>query len=266
MAASIYRDFLLEFKKSCTKREAVARLFGWVTGPIYNNQEFIISEEGYLYESDLIYANELKDTLENTFRDLLEPLQCELDEAISTNASDDVIKEKEAAFDECSAKIYKAERYLIAIEEELCKGESSVLKIDQEATRKSGIPHIMLGSFDQWARDNYGIVILQPTEAHLNKSQSENLKRSCGQQKNLRSTKLDNLHVTFAFLLEAYFNSSTRYKNNEKMNVSTMAEHIEALIIDSNNNQKLPGQSHEAIKTRIEDAMEAKKQKLPINS
>ena len=265
MAASIYRDFLLEFKKSCTKREAVARLFGWVTGPIYNNQEFIISEEEFLYESDLIYANELKDTLENTFRDLLEPLQCELDEAISTNASDDVIKEKEAAFDECSAKIYKAERYLIAIEEELCKGESSVLKIDQEATRKSGISHIMLGSFDQWARDNYGIVILQPTEAqHLNKSQSENLKRSGG-QKNPRSTKLDNVYVTFAFLLEEFF-SSTRYQNDGKMNVSTMAEHIEALINDSNNNQKLPGQSHEAIKTRIEDAMEAKKQKLPINS
>jgi hypothetical protein len=264
MPATIYHNLLLEFKKSCTKREAVARLLGWMTGPVYDDQDSAESSEGFLYESDLVYVNCLNDTLENTFLDLIETLQHELDEA-SANATDGVIKKKEAALNECIAKIYKVESYLIAIEEELCKGESSVLKIDQEATRKTGIPHIMLGSFDRWAREKYGITILQSTEPRsLNNNQLKNTKGSSSQNKGLGPAKSENLYATLAFLVDALSQLNTDYQSAGEPIVSTIAEYIEEVARNANNGEKLSGQSKEAIKDRIEEAIRVRKSILPI--
>lgn len=47
----------------------------------------------------------------------------------------------------------KADSYLLDIDEEIDNGESSALKIDKDATEKSGVTHIKLRSADRWAQE-----------------------------------------------------------------------------------------------------------------
>lgn len=198
MPASIHYNFLLEFNKSCTKREAVAKMLGWMQGPLYDNKEFMESEEDFLSENHLNFAQSLDDSLENIMCKLLCSIQRDLEEAKTENASDDVIKRKEAAYDKYMTKIHKVESYLASIEEELGKGESSALKIDQEATRKSGIPHIMLGSLDQWAREKHGIAILAST---YSKFTANTLAKSLDKSDQSVS---GNVYILLAYLIDAF--------------------------------------------------------------
>lgn len=190
--------YLIKFIKSCTKREAVARLLGWLIGPIYDNQELVEREEGIVYESDLVYADSLDDTLENTFWLLLDSHQRELDEAKAVNTPDDV-KKKNVALEKCIEKIMKADIFFADIEYELAKGESSALIIDQEATKKSGIPHILLRSLDLWARSKYRISILDTLELKPSaNSQSADSQQSCVLKIELSRTEVNDALVSLA--------------------------------------------------------------------
>jgi hypothetical protein len=83
-----------------------------------------------------------------------------------------------------------------------------------------------------------------------------------GPKGGLSRTKTDNLYTTFAFLVEALAKTAPKYRVKDAPNINAIASHIEELATFANKRDKLSGQSHEAIKDRIEDAMKAKKEKL----
>jgi len=81
-------------------------------------------------------------------------------------------------------------------------------------------------------------------------------------QKNgvLSPKKAEGLFTTFAFLLEAFINSKAgkQYGTPDKPNIKQIAEHLESLAVAPEEEKK--GQSVEAIKDRIEEAMRIKKE------
>ena len=70
------------------------------------------------------------------------------------------------------------------------------------------------------------------------------------------------LYATFGFLVEAFAQTSRKYGGDEP-NISAIATHVENLAQAANNGERLSAQSQEAIKSRIEIALDAKKAKLP---
>ena len=162
----------------------------------------------------------------------------------------------------------KAFAFILDIDEELERGSASALKIDQETTERTDITHITLRSLDRWAKQKYGISILEDHEQHAS---PENVQEQPAIQENeedvgpnggLSKTKANNLLTTFALLVEDIAKSAPKYRIKGEPNVSIIAEYIEELATNVDTGEKLSGVGNESIKSWIEAAIEAKKEKL----
>lgn len=143
-------------RTSITIDEAVSILLGQSTGPI--DFEPMGDEE----EDDGSYVFCLQDVLADE-RDVLEG---EYDLAKYETEPDDVIAEKLAALQRQEAVIDRANLHVCAIQDELNKGEQSVLKVDRTLSNAAHT-FITLHSFNEWrkrlAGDQSGTV--QSTES-----------------------------------------------------------------------------------------------------
>lgn len=200
------------------------------------------------------YLSSLPNSLEEQLTYLVGEAQEDLVDAKDSGTEPGVIRQKEAALSQSLEWIDKAGIYLVDIVDELAKGETSALRIDQEATEKWGVIHITIKSLDEWAFKVHQI----PTPDF--KSSPSAVKQLVDSPKNKRksSTKLDNLHITFAFLIEAFIKEHRRYMISNKVNVSLLAEFLSKLTIKDDTPMK--AQSVEAIKMRIEESIRKKKQ------
>jgi hypothetical protein len=133
-------------RTSITIDEAISILLGWSTGPI--DFEPINVARGA--ESDVpVFC--LRDRLEDE-RDVLAG---EYDMAIHENLPAHVIAEKRAALQHQEEVIEEANQYLCAIQNELNKGEQSVLKLDM-ALSNPVYRFITLHSFNEWRKSSAG--------------------------------------------------------------------------------------------------------------
>jgi hypothetical protein len=69
------------------------------------------------------------------------------------------------------------------------------------------------------------------------------------------------LYTTLGFLVEAFAATTEKY-GKQKPNVQEISTHLEKLANKANKFTNLPGQGHESIKDRIEEALRVKKSKL----
>lgn len=255
-------EVFIDLRTSCTRDEAVAKMLGWMKGNI--RPKYIeVTEHG-------IPAEQLQHlpTLEGSLQDeLLEQREAARRKLIEAAESDGGIGEAYEAVEKCDDLIRKAASYLLDMDDEISKGESSDLRIDRQATDSSGIIHITIKSLDQWARQ-YGISVIEAlvlnTENTNLPSQPEKQGNANGSGKGLSTAATDNLYVSFAFLIEAFIDKTQKYGSRDKPNVSTIAQHIESIAVESNNKEKLAGQSKEAIKDRIEEALKIKRSRLSL--
>jgi hypothetical protein len=88
-------------------------------------------------------------------------------------------------------------------------------------------------------------------------------KEDIGPKGGLSRTKKNNLYTTFAFLVDAFYKIASDKYGEDKPSVLNIAKHLEDLATKANNGEPLPGQGDEAIKDRIEEALEVKRSKLP---
>ena len=82
----------------------------------------------------------------------------------------------------------------------------------------------------------------------------------------LSPTKGDHLYMTFALLIDAFLENSTDNQlkhSDNRPNVKNISLKLEELATNANKGTILDGQSNEAIKKRIAQALKVKKQKLP---
>ena len=154
------------------------------------------------------------------------------------------------------------------IEEELSKGKSSTIKVDHESSEQTDVTRLTPRSVDQGAKQKYGISILEDHEQHAS---PENVQEQPAIQENeedvgpnggLSKTKANNLLTTFALLVEDIAKSAPKYRIKGEPNVSKIAEYIDELATNVDTGEKLSGVGNESIKSWIEAAREAKKEKL----
>jgi hypothetical protein len=218
-----------------------------------------------LSEDQLIYLQSLDVPLAEQLQDIRNTHSQRLIDAAETDGSDAELKIKHDAVDRIDALINTAYRYMSELGNELAKGESSELIIDHDAGETSGTTHITLASLDRWAQEKFSISIIDEpnstAESSENRSASEQEDNADG--KGLLKPKADNLYTTLGFLVEAFAATSDKYgKQKPKPNVQEISKHLEKLASKANKFTNLPGQGHESIKDRIEEALRVKKSKL----
>lgn len=260
----------LEYISSCTINDAVAKMLGWLQGPVYD-ENIKFAEDGNVREEDLPFLKTLPNTIEEQITYLIGVAKMGLNEAESKKASPSVIEEKTKILNKRFREMELAGGYKACIDDELFKGNSSALRIDEESTTNHGVKYISIKSLHDWALEKYGISIEPLLCQQLTSGDQQNqstVQRGGNPPDNdgwPSTTKKENLYTTFAFLVEALAEVAPKYKHVDKPNVSQIAELIAKHAKDANSGEKLQGQSAESIKDRIEESIKIKKSKLPGN-
>lgn len=129
-------------RTSITIDEAVSILLGWTTGPIDLEPKD---------ETEDAEANVPAFCLRETLEDELEVLAGEYGMAKLENQPAQLVENKFTALQNHEALIGQANAYLCAIENELNKGEQSVLKVDRDLSN-AAYTYITLHSFNEWVK------------------------------------------------------------------------------------------------------------------
>lgn len=265
----------LDFRTSCTKEEAAAKLIGWMKGNVRHDYPSDIDEDE-ITSDNLVYTHSLIYGLQEHLQILRNAEWNRYNEAVCAKLPEEVLNQKAYAIAECDELIHKVGEYLCDIDEELEKEYeltgSSALKIDRRITEDSGTLHITIRSLDRWARQKYGISILdsdtpvsQTAKARpLDDNQRDGAIKYSEKGIELKPKDAKNLYLTFAFLIDAFAQTTTKFQStaDKSPNISAIANRIEELAKNGFGTEKHTGQSAESIKTRIENAMKIKKEYL----
>lgn len=251
-------EVFIDLRTSCTKDEAVAKMLGWMKGNI--RPKYIEVTEHGIPAEQLQHLHSLEGSLQD---ELLEQREAARRKLIEAAESDGDIGEAYEAVEKCDDLIRKAATYLLDIDDEISKGESSDLRIDRQATDSSGIIHITIKSLDQWARQ-YGISIIEASASNTeNANALTQLEEQYEEEDNdleqgLSKKSAESLYTTLAFLVEAYIaaDKSSRRPDGSP-NVLAIAENLESLATcASKQGTTIPGQGAQSIKKRITKALE----------
>lgn len=278
-------NVILDLRTSCTRDEAAAKLIGWMKGYIRHDypsdiDEDEITSDHLVYTHSLIYGlQEHLQILRNTEWNRYIDAEC-------AELPDEILAQKAYAIAECDELIRKVGEYLCDIDEELDKEYespgASALKIDRRITEDSGTLHITIRSLDRWARQKYGISILDsdtPVSAdsmlkkiNVASEWKENQADEANSKGRPLTTALDHVYTTLAFTLEAYVATlPEKYRKDDgRMNVAAVAEHLEKLATNANlkpnlpdsHQRKLLGQDSESIRKRIPKSLNIMRNKL----
>jgi hypothetical protein len=259
-------EIIVDLSTSCSEEIAVAKLLGWMKGPI-RSKVIRVTEHG-ISEDQLAVLYYMEDSLEEQLSELREATRQEYVAALELDEPYEELKLKEEAVKNADSLIRKSSMYLSDIKEELAKAENPELKIDPQASKEKGVTYITLRSLDQWAKQKYGFSILDDQEQHI--SPEDTQEQPTMQEKEedfdpragMSKTVANNFLTTFAFLVEAFASTADKY-GSDNPNILAIATRIEELANKAYGGEKFPGQGHEAIKKRINEAMKVKKSNLP---
>jgi hypothetical protein len=234
---------------------------GWLKGPIH--PKIVKLTEDGISEDQLINLQSLDVSLAEQLQEIINTLSQRLIDAAEAEASNAELKIKHDDVDRFKARIKTASWYMLELDNELAKGETSELVIDHHAGETSGTTHITVVSLDRWAQEKFSIFIIDESNSITGSSENRPVpeQEDNTDGKRLSKTKADNLYTTLGFLVEAFADTNQKY-GGKKPNVQAISKHLEKLASTANKNINLPGQRHESIKDRIEEAFRVKKSKL----
>lgn len=172
---------------SCSKDVAVAKMLGWMRGPV--RLKYIKMASTGIQPDQLEHLHSIEgsilDFLNEQRQFARDSLQAIADEAAATedvdrkNAIYELINQHDDAIVTWQALTVKASTYLNAIDTELAKGKNSTLKTD-DSSIDNDAPLIMLDSLDKWAKANFGITVREEfdvAESALNSAYKEPQRR-----------------------------------------------------------------------------------------
>ena len=256
----------LFFKVSCTKDEAVGMLLGWMQG-FTRPTAIELNSRCTIPKDQLPLLRSLDAPLIDYITDLRNAAYEDFGVLYEKGSTVEELDAQAAVVDEYNKLAEEAWGYLIDITDEIAKGELSALRIDQEESNRSGHPHYTLKSIDTWTNKTYNKSIFCTQESTRNKDKENRFdaigENEAAKRKVLSRTVASNLYVTFGFLTDLLAETSEAYKLNGKINITRIAERLEAFVKQNNKGEVIYGQSAEAIKSRIEDAMKHKQSALP---
>ena len=153
----------IAFRTSCNKEDAVAKLLGWLQGPVCQDltePEYGFSLQQLKYMGTLIYS------LPEHLTDLRNQALWKTDDLIAEKASEEEVDKAINEVLDIEDLMKRANLFMIEIEDELSKGDASLLRVDPITTEDQDEIHITIKSFDTWARKTFDIAILDKTSIH----------------------------------------------------------------------------------------------------
>lgn len=284
-------EIFIDFSTSCTRDVAVAKLLGWMQGPV-RRKHFPVTEKFNLADQ-LPHLHSLDGPIMDLLLEMRGIAQQKLykayedDDASSTAASQKVLSDAADEVESHSKNIYLAAKYFRDIDEELSKREEPKLHIDVIATKALDNPYITLNSLADWAKTQYGIVLPDGLSSDAKEGDGslsgdiEQLRVDIGKSKDAKGKFPEggkaevSLLVTFAFLVDAFieqvrtFGDDTQRDkflkgpNKANINVSAIAGHLEELMAKANGKKLLDDQQIKSISIRITAAFKAQSEALP---
>ena len=153
-------DILIKQETSCSKEEAIAKLLGWMRGPL--RRKYVEFTPGWISEDQLPYLYSLEGTVQAHLQDLRTTEHAAYHQAAIIDMEDVIAEEKRQSVARIDGLILNAARYLREIESELDRGDASLLKIDHEATESTGVIQLTLSSLDRWSHQQFKFSIFEP--------------------------------------------------------------------------------------------------------
>jgi hypothetical protein len=259
-----YRDALFDLSTSVNKDVAISLMLGLRSVDPVRPDHY---PERDPHAEHQIYLDGLDMSIFEIISDLRDSAQMGVDDAIEEK---DPIKK--AAFKNevirCDDLMRKAHRYLVDINYELTKGDKSILKLDRTGKSESDEQYIELGSLHEWVKEHYEetLALILPYQSAIFANTSQNADHTVDDsdsEEEKHPLLLNNLYISFAFLVEAFSKSAPAYHDDDGPTVIAIAKRLEALAKEANGKRGfLPGQKHSAIKKKIDEAMKRKKAKL----
>ena len=257
----------LFFKVSCTRDEAVGMLLGWMQG-FTRPAAINLDNHGTIPEDQLPLLQSLDQPLIDYITDLRNAAYENFEVLYESEGTfEKELDEQAAVVDRYNLLAKNAWGYLMDITDEIAKGDASALRIDHAESARSGTPHYTLRSVDAWARGKFGISIFKDQKLDQEDDQENRkdaiIKNYTKPEIGLSKTRTNGFYTTFALLIDMHSENSPLFKHGNNPNVEQIAIAINKFGKKSNNDQTIEGQSVEAMKSRIEDAMKHKKATLP---
>ena len=267
-------EISIDFSTSCTRDEAVAKLLGWMRGPI--RRKYINVTIDGIPEEQLPYLNKLDEPVADQLLEQRQSAQRRLASAFENDEGEDILTELEGKVEHWDREIHRAAKYFRDIDDELAKGDQSELRIDQESTIKTGVTHVAISALEQWAKKRDAIVMDTSSFTITNSYPSAEIgsvlptEDGTGRKGWLSPVKADGLYLTLAVLLDAfvemavpeYLHPIPQLKKvlhpDGRWVVQTLASFLEDRAAKANDRALCDGQLAEAIKDRIERAMKVK--------
>jgi hypothetical protein len=259
-----HEEVVLDLSTSCTREQAAMRMLGWGKADVYKKAIPITSEGISL--ADLQSMHPATMTLEERLNDLTENARQALIQAAEDGASFEVIHERNTAVEEVRDLVAKARSFLMDIDDELDKGDKSALRVDQQATQRTGETHVNLRSLDKWIAARKSIVDI---DENSRVGQQRDETRETGR----RSKAEDSLYVTLAIAVTAFARRAggkflksgvpaESVSDSPHINMSTIYTHLAELASSQVEGDEFPDQSLSSIKGRVSEAFERRRRAL----
>lgn len=241
-------EIVVDLSTSCTKDVAVAKLLGWMRGPI-RRRYIEVTADGIAIDQ-MPYLHTLEVPLADRLAEFRATAHRKLFEAFEANAAEDVMDALDLEVRRCHELIYKAAQFLRDIEDELGKGDKSALAIDQTATLQAGVAHITLSSLDRWSRTKYNIGIAEDYSGNCSKgpkdgSRPEPVEKTFDEE--LLTPGLETAYASFGFLMASYVAKHKAYMFGEKISSESLAG---AVILEIQKGTQLDSQQGTDVEIR----------------
>ena len=251
-------DIVVDPKTSCSREEVVAKLLGWLQGS--RRRPFTTVTEHGISVDQLANMHTLDGS---TVLALLQGHRREAQEAFVASAnSDDLVETiqiKEQAVIECDRLIDKAQSYFVDFDDEVAKGDASVLLDDPVATERHGTKHYTLKSVEAWSMATHGISVLDPAKSKPVPQQLADCDlKERGPKDGLSKTEADNLYITLGLLIASYAKvkgSGRLNKTGGGINKSQILADLLPQIAAASNGKSFPGQGARTLGGHITEAL-----------
>lgn len=248
-------NFLIDLSPSCTKEQAVLRLLGWGKETI--TKKYIKMSSAEKFEKDMKeispIAINLHELLTETYREALQKYEDSFSEDPTEDELNTALKLHGSRILEAEEFISEAHGYLMDITDELARPDSA-LRIDQDATTKSGTAFITIRSLEEWAKNKYAKL-----EESSVKEELKNTEKSSGStdDSSVGEKTLNSLYITLGLTARAIVElKGTQYGNPDKIVITQLAKLLEkdAIALSNDPNKPLDTQTYESIRKRLTEA------------
>lgn len=249
-------EFIPNTRPSCTENEVVARLIGWLKGPLVPRY-ILVTEDGIPADQLPLLAT-LDESIDTYLYDIRERARRELLEAAESGTSDEILEKKEGAINEIDALIRKTYAFRLDVADEAAR-EGSTFLIDRRETERTGVVHYTLASVDRWTRKQYGVSILDANALANSGDQEKEAEpgKDTDGEGGPDKQVVRSLQVSFALLVEDHATRASAFGDDGRPNASGIADCIYKLA-KKQAGREVRGQGVESVRKRIAAALDVK--------